>query len=169
MAITSEPDIHQLVICANVFIRRNGKYLMLRRSPLKRYAPDVVHPVGGKVDLDEDPYTAAIREVLEETGVTVKNMRLETVINELAPPPDHTINWLIFHFSADYDSGEISGTEEGELVWMTAEEIKREKLFPSVRPLIDHILGPHRGTAFATFAYHQDELDESASIIQHSA
>jgi 8-oxo-dGTP diphosphatase len=168
MAITTEPDIHALVICANVFIRRDNKYLVLRRSIQKRFAPGVVHPVGGKVDLNEDPYTAAIREVLEETGVTVKNVKLEAVINEIAPPPDHTYNWLIFHFSADYDSGEVSRTEEGELVWLSSDQIKGEKLFQSVRPLINQILDPKLGTAFATFGYNkQDEIDDSASIIKY--
>lgn len=167
MAITTEPDIHQLVICTNVFIRRGEKYLVLRRSSAKRFAPNVVHPVGGKVDLDEDPYTAALREVQEETGVRVKNMRLEAVINELVPPPDHDYNWLIYHFSADYDSGEIATTEEGELVWLSADEIQAEKLFQSVRPLIGQMLDPEVGTVFATFAYDtHDEIDEAHSTIQ---
>jgi 8-oxo-dGTP diphosphatase len=166
MAITTEPDIHELVICANVFIRRDGKYLVLRRSPLKRFAPDVVHPVGGKVDLGEDPFTSAMREVLEETGLTVKNVKLEAVINELAPPPDHTNNWLIFHFSADYAGGEQATTDEGELVWLTAEQIKQEKLFQSVVPLIDKILDPAVGTVFATFKYNdQDEIGEDGQVV----
>lgn len=57
---------HKLVICANVFIRKDDKYLLLRRSPHKKYAPNYVHPVGGKVDLDEDPMEAGKRELLEE-------------------------------------------------------------------------------------------------------
>ncbi len=124
----------------------------------------------GKVDLGEDPMSAALREVGEETGLTVKNVRLEAVINELAPPPDHTNNWLIFHFSADYNSGEVAQTEEGELVWLTADEIKDEKLFQSVRPLIGQILDPHAGTVFATFAYDEhDEIDHPRSTIQSCA
>ncbi len=167
MSITLDPDIHELVICANVFIRRNDTYLVLKRSSQKRFAPGVVHPVGGKVDLDEDPYSAAMREVLEETNVAVKNMRLEAVINELAPPPDRTNNWLIFHFSADYASGEVSETEEGELIWLTSDQIKQQHLFQSVRLLIDQMLDPGQGTVFATFAYNtQAEIDMSKSVIQ---
>jgi 8-oxo-dGTP diphosphatase len=166
MAITTEPDIHKLVICANVFIRRGHKYLVLRRSEQKRFAPGVIHPVGGKLELDEDAYAGAIREVREETGVTVKNMRLEAVINELLPPPDRNYNWLIFHFSADYDSGDVLTTDEGELVWLTADEIKNSKLFASVRPLISQILNPAVGTVFATFVYDKDEIDDAQSVVQ---
>lgn len=157
MAINTRPDIHEQIICANVFIRKDDKYLVLKRSPLKKYAPNVVHPVGGKVDADENPYLAAQREVLEEAGVLVKNMRLEAVLLEITPVKDEPYNWLIFHFSADYDSGEILETEEGELLWLTPEELAQQQLFPSVRPVIEHILNHEQGTVFATFEYDQEK------------
>jgi 8-oxo-dGTP diphosphatase len=164
MPINNAPDIHEQVICANVFIRNNDKYLVLRRSPLKKYAPGVVHPVGGKVDLGENPYTAAVREVEEETGVQIKNVRLEAVVQELTPVKGERYNWLIFHFSADYDSGDVIATEEGELVWLTADEMRNEKLFPSVTLLIDHMLNREKGTVFATLQY--DE--EKQNILKHT-
>lgn len=157
MAINTRPDVHEQVICANVFIRKDGKYLVLRRSPLKKYAPDVVHPFGGKVDIGENPHTAAVREVYEETGLKIKNMRLEAVLQEITPVAGEPYNWLIFHFSADYESGELLATEEGEAVMLTAEELKAEKLFPSVVPVIDHILNDEQGTVFATFEYDHEK------------
>ncbi|HEY2003523.1 MAG TPA: NUDIX domain-containing protein [Candidatus Saccharimonadia bacterium] len=170
MAINNEPHIHQLVMCANIFIRKDDKYLVLHRSPQKTFAPDVIHPVGGKIDPNEDPFTTAEREVLEEAGVQVKNMRLEAVINELLPPPRRDYNWLIFHFTADYAGGDVVTTEEGELVWMTADEIKASRLFPSVRPLIDKILNPNAGTVFATFAYNEhDDIDGGSAVISECA
>lgn len=164
MAINNAPDIHEQVICANVFVRKDEKFLVLRRSPLKHYAPNVVHPIGGKVDIGENPFEAAIREVKEEAGVDVKNVRLEAVIQEIEPHKGEPYNWLIFHFSADYDKGEVLATEEGELLWLTGEDILREDLFPSVRLLIDHILDPKTGAVFATVTY--DEQKEH--IIKHS-
>ena len=159
MAINTPPDIHQQVICANVFIRKDDKYLVLKRSLQKKYAPGFIHPVGGKVDQNENPYIAGQREVLEETGLTVKNMRLEAILLEITPVKDEPYNWLIFHFSADYDSGEVKQTEEGELLWLTAEELPQQELFPSVKPIIQHILDREQGTVFATFEY--DEQREN--------
>lgn len=153
MAINNEPDIHTNVICANVFIRNGDKYLVLRRSPKKKWLPNVIHPVGGKVDLGENPYTTAEREVLEETGAKIKDLKLEAVILEIAPLKNDPMNWLIFHFTADYDSGEIKETEEGSLEWLTSDEIKNENLFPSVREAIDNILSPNDGTVFLTVMY----------------
>ena len=166
MAINQTPNIHKLIICANVFVRKDGKYLLLKRSHLKKYAPNVIHPIGGKVDLDENPFTGAQRELLEEAGIKVKNMRLEAVIMEIKPVKDDDKNWLIFHFFADYDSGDLITTEEGEFVYLSIEEISKQDLFPSVKPIIGHILNPNDGTVFFTVTYNENGkvIEQSKSI-----
>ncbi len=157
MAINNEPHIHQQIICTNVFVRKDNKYLILKRSEQKKYAPGVYHPVGGKVDPNENPYTTAEREVSEEAGIKIKDLRLEAVLLEISPVRDEPYNWLVFHFSADYDSGDVIKTEEGELMWLTKEEILSKELFPSVRPVIRHILDEEKGTVFATFEYDENK------------
>ncbi len=166
MAINTVPNIHNLVICANIFVRKDGKYLLLRRSPQKKYAPNVIHPIGGKVDANEDPYIAAQRELLEEAGIKVVNMRLEAVIMGIKPVKDENENWLIFHFSGDYDSGELTTTEEGKFIYLSPEEISNQDLLPSVRQVIEHILNPKDGTVFATFEYDGDKkvVEETKKI-----
>lgn len=156
MPINQKPNIHELVVCANVFVRKDGKYLLLKRSHEKKFAPDVIHPIGGKVDPDENPFIAAERELFEEAGIKVKNMRLEACILEIIPHKELPYNWLIFHFSADYDSGELQTTEEGEFVWLTPEEVPTQDLFPSVKEIIENILNPNDGTVFATFEYNEN-------------
>ncbi|MDD5032335.1 MAG: NUDIX domain-containing protein [Patescibacteria group bacterium] len=161
MAINTVPHIHNLVICANVFVRKDGKYLLLKRSPHKRYAPNFIHPIGGKIDRDENPYTGAERELLEEAGIKVKNMRLEAVIMEIKPVKGEEENWLIFHFSADYDFGKILTTEEGEFIFLSREEILAQDLFPSLKPIIGHILNPKDGTVFFKVTY-----DDKGKVVE---
>ena len=162
MPVNTEPHIHKLVMCANVFIRKDGKWLMLRRSEKKKYDPGYFHTVGGKVDPDEDPYTAAVREVKEEAGITIKNMRLEAVTLEVSRFPERPDeNWLCFYFSADYDSGEVIQTEEGELILIDEKEIPNQKLIPSIRAIIHHILNPKDGTVFLKMRY-----DEKGNVVE---
>ena len=158
MPINTRPHIHEMVICANMFVRKNGKYLLLKRSAKKHFAPNFVHPVGGKVDPGENPYVAAERELMEEAGIRVKNIRLEGVFTEhtgAMPRYKEVPNWLIFQFSGDYESGTVKETDEGQLLWFAPQEIKKQKLIPSVAAAIDHILNPKDGTVFATFAYNK--------------
>jgi len=152
--INQKPNVLQMVICANVFIRKDGKYLLMKRSPNKKYAPNRIHPFGGKIDKDENPYEGAVREIKEELGINIKNLKLEAVILELTDEKDLPVNWLVFHFSADYESGEIKPNEEGEVVYLTSEEVKSSNLFPSVKSIINNILEPNDGTVFTTNNYH---------------
>ena len=146
--------VHHQIVCANVFIRRQGKVLVLRRSSTRRYAANVVHPVGGKVDPLEDPFTAAQREVEEETGLSIKNVRLEAVLFDVAPVAGESHNWLIYHFSADSEHGEPHQTEEGELLWMTPAEFVRQPLHPSLQAgVAERILDPRIGTIFVKHTY----------------
>jgi 8-oxo-dGTP diphosphatase len=155
--INQKPHIHQNVICANVFIRKDGKYLLMKRSAKKKIAPNKIHPFGGKIDQNENPYLGAVREIREEVGINIKNLKLEAVILELTDKKETQVNWIIFHFSADYESGEIIPTEEGEAVYLTSEEIKSSDLFPSVKSIIDNILNPNDGTVFTTNSFNNAE------------
>ena len=164
MPINQEKFVHDIVMAANIFIRKDGKWLVLRRDPNKKYLPNIIHPFGGKLDQDEGPFEGAEREVLEETGLTVRNMKLEAVIFEILPVKGENENWLVYHFSADYESGELVPTEEGKAEFLTTEEIKTENLFPSVRVVIDEILDPAQGTVFVTISYDEDGRVESNNL-----
>lgn len=154
--MSASSDVRELVVCANIFVRMNGKYLLLKRSPLKRFAPNVVLPVGGKVNQDETPYAAAQRELLEEAGITVTNMRLEGVFLEIIPHKELPVNWLIYHFSGDYATGELRPTDEGTFVLLERDEVAQQDLYPSVKLTIDKLLDPGVGTVFTAFAYTDD-------------
>lgn len=151
--INQKPDVLNMVVCSNVFIRKDGKYLLMKRSKDKKYAPNKIHPFGGKIDHNENPLLGAIREIKEEVGINIKNVKLEAVILELTDEKDLPVNWLIFHFSADYESGEVTETEEGEAVYLTPGEVKSADLFPSVKSIINNILDPDDGTVFTTNSY----------------
>ncbi len=145
----------KIVICANIIIRKDGKYLVIKRSLKKKVGPGITHFVGGKVELNESPYAAAVRELREEAGISAKNIRCEAVVTEVHPPSTYG-TWLVFYFSGDYESGVITTTDEGELFWLTAAEIKSQKLIPAVRETIDYILDPGQGTVFARFTYDEN-------------
>lgn len=151
--INQKPNIQNVVMCADVFIRKDGKYLLLKRSKYKKYAPNIISPFGGKIDQNENPYDGAIREIKEEAGIDIKNLKLESVILELTKDPEVPVNRLVFQFSADYDKGEVIASDEGEAVLLSKEELLASDLFPSVRSIINNILNPKDGTVFTTNSY----------------
>ena len=95
---------------------------MLHRRPDKRIMPDVWMGPGGKREFNEGLFEATRREVLEETGLHIKNLRIKVAGNAYVEDLEQE---FFFHFVfADYESGEVhQHPEDGELVWLTPEEI----------------------------------------------
>jgi 8-oxo-dGTP diphosphatase len=157
MPINSTPEVHHLVICSNLFVIKGDKILMLRRSEGKKYLPGYLQPVGGKVDVGEDPLTAASRELMEEAGIKAKNIVLKGVVTEIKHSQDaiYDTNWQIFQFVGEYEDGELGETEEGELLWVTLAELKEMKIADSIRFIIDQLVSSSSGIVFAKYTYDQ--------------
>ncbi|MDH5508486.1 MAG: NUDIX domain-containing protein [Anaerolineae bacterium] len=70
--MTAEAEHPQFKIAALVFIEQAGKILLVKQ----RKAPGYWSLPGGLMEAGEDPVQAAVREVLEETGLQVAVTRL---------------------------------------------------------------------------------------------
>lgn len=104
------------------YIEKDGAYLMIHRVKKKN---DENHDkwlgVGGKFEAGESPYECARREILEETGVTAKNLKYRGIVtfvsNEYGTEYMHL-------FTADGYEGEINyNCDEGVLEWVKKENI----------------------------------------------
>lgn len=85
-----------------VLIRKDGQVLLVQRV----FEPQRGHWTlpSGFVDADEDPRAAAVRECLEETGLTVGNLKLLDVIYSQEYPRGASILLL---YEAEVQSGEL--------------------------------------------------------------
>lgn len=81
----------------------------------------IVFP-GGHVEAKESIVASAIREIREETGLTISNLKLVGIKQLLLT--DERDRYLVFLFRTDTFSGEIRSSEEGEIFWATREELK---------------------------------------------
>jgi 8-oxo-dGTP diphosphatase len=71
---------------------------------------------GGKIEPGESPYQCAVRELLEETGLSAQNPRLRGIVTETSARPDW--QWMIFIYVVTSFSGTlISDQIEGMLKW----------------------------------------------------
>lgn len=94
------PSIHP---CSIVLVRRGDEFLLVRK---KEWLPGRYGLVAGFLDMGESLEECASREVLEETGITVKN--IQYVGSQCWPFPSQ----LMAGFVAEYESGEIRVEEE---------------------------------------------------------
>jgi len=122
------------------YIVDRGRLLMLRRKK-EPFANHWTAP-GGKIVEGETPPQAIVREVFEETGLTIANPTLKAVCSEVG---EANYNWLLFLFRAESFYGEVTEGDEGELRWISLDLID-DFLLPEIdRKIMPYILGdaPH--------------------------
>ena len=103
------------------YIERDGKYLMLHRT---KKVNDENHDkwigVGGKFEEGESPEECMLREVQEETGLTLTQWRYRGIVTFVS---DEWGGEYMHLFTADGYSGELKSCEEGELEWVEKERL----------------------------------------------
>lgn len=152
MTITNDPYLHEIRLLSNVLIKKNDKYLVLKRSSQSNHAPNMIHAFGGHVDHGENPLQAAKREIKEELGIEIKNLSLRAIVTEVKESEPPQPDWVIFHFSADYDSSDFIKTHEGELLELNQDNLLQQQMLPSFRYVVNHILNSDH-IMFATYNY----------------
>lgn len=101
------PHIHEKIdFTVAIFVARDGKVLLVHHRKLNKWLP-----LGGHIELDEDPEAAALREAREESGLEVE------LIGERPPTTSPGTRALIAPRFLDIHR--ITGTHEhiGMIYW----------------------------------------------------
>lgn len=80
---------------------------------------------GGHVEQGEFVTPSVIREVREETGLTIENPKL-CGIKEFQKEQDGK-RFIVFLYAASRFSGELRSSDEGDVFWYPLSELKRSK------------------------------------------
>ena len=108
----------------------NGNVLVQdRRNP---DWPGVTFP-GGHVEPEEAFTDSVIREVFEETGLTIENPKLCGV--KQFRTDDHE-RYVVFLYRADRFTGELRSSREGEVFWVPRKDLPKYPLVPDFLDLL---------------------------------
>jgi 8-oxo-dGTP diphosphatase len=103
------------------YIEKNGKYLMLHRIKKENDANrDKWIGIGGKFLEGESPEDCLMREVLEETGLTLLSWRYRGIVTFVS---DRWEGEYMHIFTSDRFSGRLSECDEGVLEWIEKDRL----------------------------------------------
>lgn len=109
-------------------IRKNDKWLIIKRSKQEKHAGGLLSLVGGKVDIvgnTSDILEKTVkREILEEVGVKIKDNL--NYVHSTSFTTNEGENVVDIVFQCEYASGEAfpkSPNEVEEVLWLTTKEI----------------------------------------------
>lgn len=153
-----------IAITLECFIHKDGKYLMLHRSPTKRIMPDVWMAPGGHIEFNEGLFEAARREVMEETNLNIKDIEVKVVGTAFLKDLDQE---FFFHLLvAEYESGELqTSTKDGEFAWLTPEEIiKLPTLLAELHAVLPHIFSKEKSVISYKAEYDSGNVMKSFTL-----
>jgi len=118
---------YQLVPRTAVFVRADGRYLLVKGAATKRIWPGMYNAIGGHVERGEDVLSSARRELLEEAGITADLWLCGIVIVDAG---DSGVG--LYVYVGEQPRGIVHDSAEGTSRWLTLVEIRAE---PSVEDL----------------------------------
>jgi 8-oxo-dGTP diphosphatase len=121
----------QHVVAVAALVIQGERVLAMRRAPSNLAGPGLWETISGRIEHGEEPLAAVIREIAEESGLTV----------EVEPRPfaaytglRRGLPMIVIAFRARYLAGEVQRSEEHDAcAWCTVEEFRaRSTLAPLV-------------------------------------
>ena len=124
----------EFCVRAGVLIK-NQNYFLLQRG----IEDDFWSIPGGKIELMEKSIATIKREIMEELGLEIKEIRLKIVAENFFKYQNIKRHEISFYYSAQLDSksdhfteGEFWGIENNKVFfkWVELEELRKQNIFP---------------------------------------
>lgn len=94
---------------------------------------------GGHIEEGESLVESVIREVYEETGLTIADPKLVAVKDW---EPDEGGRYIVFCYKATRFSGQLRSSEEGEVSWVEKDQLEKLDLSYDMLPLLEVMEDP---------------------------
>lgn len=147
------PDRYAVTPRSLVFLLRGDQVLLLRLAEGRGAWAGRMNGLGGHIEAGEDPYDAARREVVEETGLIPGEMRLAgAVLVDVGTSPG--IGIYVFVGTSD---GEPQSSVEGQAEWVPVNQLGALPLVQDLPELLPLALACYRQGSTFTGVYRFDE------------
>lgn len=138
------------------YIKQDNQILMLHRVKKKNDLHQGLWVgLGGKVEPGESPEECIIREVYEESGLSIQQPRMRGILTFPCDGIDD--DWYVFLFTATEFTGEMISSPEGDLQWINTDAFEALPMHEGDR-LFLHWLDQNDGFLSAKCEYSYGKL-----------
>ena len=127
-------DLKNLIIVASIALIDANDQILIAKRPQKKHLSGLWEFPGGKVERDETPENALIREIKEELDISINN-------NCVAPLTFSEFNYkkfnllLLLYVCRRWD-GQPKSMENNEIKWVNANSLRNYNMPPADDSLI---------------------------------
>lgn len=139
------------------FVQNGDDILLMKRAPHKRVFPNQYNGLGGHIERDEDPCLSAKREIQEESGLEVHDVRLCAIYNIDA---GEETGIVLFVFTAQSQQRDVVADErEGTLHWIPISQLATLDMVEDLPLILPRILNMPETAAplFVHVSYDADD------------
>ncbi|MBL4801971.1 MAG: NUDIX hydrolase [Emcibacter sp.] len=125
------------IVAVGVVIVKDDQILLIKRS--KPPKPDSWSIPGGAQELGETIKETAIREVMEETAVTIDDLHFLDIIDYVDRDADNRIkhHYTLVDYAAEYCSGTLTaGDDAADAIWVPLDQISEYNLWSETVKII---------------------------------
>lgn len=119
-------------IFTNMCMVYDGEGNVLVQNRLNPDWPGIVFP-GGHVEAGESFYNAAVREVFEETGLTVSELQMCGIKDWFR---DDGTRYVVLLYKTDKFEGELASSDEGEVMWIPLAKMQGMEIPESMKTML---------------------------------
>lgn len=119
-------------IFTNMCMVYDGEGNVLVQNRLNPDWPGIVFP-GGHVEAGESFYDAAVREVFEETGLTVSELQMCGIKDWFR---DDGTRYVVLLYKTDKFEGELTSSDEGEVMWIPLAKLQDTETPESMKTML---------------------------------
>lgn len=139
--IQEKSERYLLIPRTLVFVKHKDKYIFIEKDFNNSFIDGSINGVGGHMEMGEDPFSSARREVFEETGLSLSKLELIALLfSNTAKNP----GIIVFIFRAESIEGKIIESEEGKIIISKKEEIISKKGLMKDIPFLMDLCEKHK-------------------------